>query len=134
MLTKSGSSKSKLQRVDLNTFRRIDEIKKRYQRRSFNDTLEFLLNCYDFLEGIAIRYNLGDIKSATEFIENHLPKSQAEVIHQNVFDLIKKTGINGEDAEVLIDHFLQTLILVKLRRKRAIEVLRPFLVVRGGSP
>ncbi|MBO8182964.1 MAG: hypothetical protein H0Z28_09260 [Archaeoglobus sp.] len=59
------------------------------------------------------------------------PKNQASLIHESVIELIKAVGVNGKDAEILTDHFLKTLILVKLRKKKAAEVLWPLLLIKN---
>jgi|GEM_PF-5653895 hypothetical protein len=130
MLTKS-KSKTTLQRVDKKILNELEMIKEKYNRKSFNDTLQLLLFCYDFLDTVAVRYGLGDIKESTEFIKKYLPKSQSDIIHESVAELIQKTGINGIDADILIDHFLKTLILVKIKKKKASEVLKPLFALRS---
>jgi len=121
---------SEKQRLNRRQLEKMNEIALKYNRRTFSETLDLVLSCYDFLEEIAFRYNLHGVGTAMDFVEKHLPQNPVQLIADRVIELLEGIGINGKDRAILEKELVSLLVKIKVDKKPAREVLRPLFVVR----
>jgi len=121
------------QRLERRQLRKISEIATKYGKKKFSETIDILLFCYDFLEGVSNKYKLSGVGPAAKFIEKHLPVNDFELIVRKVVELLDEIGVNGKDRVILEKELISILKSVKLDKKSASEVLKPLILIRGGS-
>jgi len=122
--------KSEKQRVRKDQLEKISEIALKHGRRSFADVLDLLLYCYEYLDKIRIKYHLPGLMATMDFIDKALPISDAELITREVISLLERLGINRDDYQVLEKGLISILFNVKLKKRKASEVLKPLFIMR----
>jgi len=70
--------------------------------------------------------------ATVDFINKALPVSEAKLITREVIALLERLGINGNDYYVLKKWLISILFNVKLKKRKARDVLKPFVYYMGG--
>ena len=112
---------SEVQRIRKDQLDKVNEIALKHGRKRFSEVLDLLLYCYDYLEEIRNKYNLSSIVDAIEYIDENLPKNEADVIVHEVLTLLRKLHL---DDPVLEKTLISILFKIKLRGEDPKEVCR----------
>jgi len=118
--------KGRHQRVHPKQLEKINEIAKKYKRRTFQEALDLLLYCFELCEFFSVKLNV-PIPKLREEILKYLPQSEADLIASQVVELLNSINLDKKDRDILEKGLISIIYNVKFRKKSAREVLKPLL-------